>query len=273
MLTEALHSLVDTGNEALLLIGLARGKRPPDASHPFGYGLEIYFWCFVVALLIFSLGGGLAIYQGIQNSLAPRDITHPWLNFAVLGIAFLFEGYSFGIAWREFGEVRGETPILTAMSRSKDPTLFSILLEDGAALAGLAVAALGLAASLWLGWDWADGGASILIGLFLILVAIFMSRETRSLMSGEAAAPLTVSAVRRLLEKEPAIDRVLEILTMHLGPDAILLAITLNYQDKLSVEQVEIVTDALSERIRAIDPRITRIFVRSERSRQAGGAI
>ncbi len=140
MMTEALHSLIDTGNEGLLLIGLRRAGRAPDESHPFGYGLEIYFWAFVVALLIFSLGGGLAVYQGVQHIRHPLTVTQPWINFVVLGLAFIFEALSFRVAWREFAKARRDVPVLTAISRSKDPALFSVLLEDGAALAGLILA-------------------------------------------------------------------------------------------------------------------------------------
>jgi len=271
MLTEALHSFVDCGNEVLLLVGLKRAARAPDVTHPFGYGLEVYFWSFVVALLIFSAGGGLAIYQGVQHLQEPPVISNPLLNFAVLGIAFVFEGLSFRVAWREFAKLRKQTPVLAAITRSKDPTLFAVLLEDGAALIGLVIAGLGLSAALWLGWDWADGAASILIGLLLIAVAAFMANETRSLMSGEAAAPGTVSAARKILEAEPGIEKVQEILTMHLGPSAILMAITLDYQDGLSISEAEAITVQITDRIRKIDPRITRIFVRSGRSRQRKG--
>jgi cation diffusion facilitator family transporter len=271
MLTEALHSFVDCGNEVLLLIGLKRAARAPDVTHPFGYGLEVYFWSFVVALLIFSAGGGLAIYQGARHLLAPPPISDPLLNFSVLAIAFVFEGLSFRVAWREFAKIRKQTPVLAAITRSKDPALFAVLLEDGAALIGLVIAASGLGAALWLGWDWADGAASILIGILLIAVAAFMAKETRSLMSGEAAAPGTVSAVRAILEAESAIEKVQEVLTMHLGPSAILMAITLDYQDGLSVSEAESITGQITDRIRKIDPRITRIFVRSGKSRQRVG--
>jgi cation diffusion facilitator family transporter len=272
MLTEALHSLVDCGNEVLLLVGIARAARAPDASHPFGHGLEVYFWSFVVALLIFSAGGGLAIYQGARHLLEPPPISNPALNFAVLAIAFVFEGLSFRVAWREFAKIRRQTPVLAAITRSKDPTLFAVLLEDGAALIGLVIAALGLCAALWWDWGWADGAASILIGILLIAVAAFMANETRSLMSGEAAAPGTVTAVRAILESEPAIEKVQEILTMHLGPRAILMAITLDYQDGLSIPAAEAITGRMTDEIRKIDPRITRIFVRSGSSRQKQGS-
>jgi cation diffusion facilitator family transporter len=272
MLTEALHSLVDCGNEILLLVGLKRAARAPDVTHPFGYGLEVYFWSFVVALLIFSAGGGLAVYQGARHLLAPPLIREPALNFAVLGIAFVFEGLSFRVAWREFAKVRRQTPVLAAITRSKDPTLFAVLLEDGAALIGLVIAALGLAAALWWGRRWADGAASILIGLLLIATAAFMARETRSLMSGEAAAPATVAAVRAILQAEPGIEKVHEILTMHLGPAAVLMAVTLDYQDGLTIPEAEALMGRMTEEIRKIDRRITRIFVRSGSSRQKQAA-
>jgi cation diffusion facilitator family transporter len=272
MQTEALHSLVDCANELLLMVGMARAAKPPDQTHPFGYGLEIYFWSFAVAVLVFSLGGGLALYEGALHIAHPARLENSWIGFAVLLAAACFEGFSFRTAWTEFSKVRRDTPFLTAIVRSKDPALFSVLLEDGAALIGLGLAILGLGAATGLHWRWADGAASVMIGLLLIGVAGFMAREIRSLMSGEAAAPHTIKAVRALLEREPAVEKVQEVLTMHLGPAAILMAITLDYQDAMPIAEVEAATERLSKKIRDIDPRITRIFVRSSRSRQAAGA-
>ena len=229
MLTEAIHSSVDTGNQGLLLLGLARAKKPPSDTHPFGYGMEVYFWAFVVALLIFALGGAFSIYEGVLKIRQPEPIARAWINFLVIGLAALFEGASFLVAWRQFKVVRKDTPFLRAIRRSKDPSIFAVLLEDGAALAGLAIAALGVAGSAVFGVAWADGAASVAIGVLLIAVAIFLASETRSLLTGESASPAIVEAVREMLAADARIDTVAEVLSMHLGPQEILLGVTLDF--------------------------------------------
>lgn len=269
MLTEAIHSSVDTGNQGLLLLGLARAKKPPSETHPFGYGMEVYFWAFVVALLIFALGGAFSIYEGVLKILKPEPIERAWINFVVIGLAVLFEGGSFLVAWKEFKVIRKDTPFLRAIRRSKDPSIFAVLLEDGAALAGLAIAALGVAGSAIFHIPWADGAASVAIGVLLVLVAIFLANETRSLLTGESASPRIVEAVREMLAADPRIDTVAEVLSMHLGPSEILLGVTLDFHDALTAGDIEDAADDFAARIRAIDARITRVFVRSGRARAA----
>ncbi len=268
MLTEAIHSSVDTGNQGLLLLGLARANRPPSRTHPFGYGMELYFWSFVVALLIFALGGAVSIYQGVHKIIAPEPIDRAWVNFLVIGLAMVFEGGSFLVAWREFKTVRGDTPFLRALKGSKDPSIFAVLLEDGAALLGLALAALGVAGSA-LGLAWADGAASVAIGVLLVLVAIFLANETRSLLTGEAAAPRIVESVRTALAADPRVESVAEVLSMHLGPSEILLGVTLDFQDHLTAREIEDAADDFHTLIQGVDKRITRVFVRSGRARAA----
>lgn len=268
MLTEAIHSSVDTGNQGLLLLGLARAKRPPSKTHPFGYGMELYFWSFVVALLIFALGGAVSVYQGVHKIIAPEPIDRVWINFLVIGLAAVFEGGSFLVAWREFKTVRGDTPFFRALKGSKDPSIFAVLLEDGAALLGLALAALGVTGSA-LGVAWADGAASVAIGVLLVLVAIFLANETRSLLTGEAAAPRIVENVRTALTADPRVETVTEVLSMHLGPREILLGVTLDFQDHLTARQIEDAADDFHALIQGVDPRITRVFVRSGRARAA----
>lgn len=268
MLTEAIHSSVDTGNQGLLLLGLARASRPPSQTHPFGYGMELYFWSFVVALLIFALGGAVSVYQGVHKILAPEPIDRAWINFLVIGLAVVFEGGSFLVAWREFKTVRGDTPFFRALKGSKDPSIFAVLLEDGAALLGLALAALGVAGSA-AGLAWADGAASAAIGVLLILVAIFLANETRSLLTGEAASPRIVENVRKVLAADPRVETVTEVLSMHLGPSEILLGVTLDFQDQLTAVEIEDAADDFAALIRGVDPRITRVFVRSGRARAA----
>lgn len=269
MLTEAIHSSVDTGNQGLLLLGLARARKPPSQTHPFGYGMEVYFWAFVVALLIFALGGAFSIYEGVLKILRPEPIGRAWINFLVIGLAVLFEGGSFLVAWKEFRVLTRGTPFLRAIRRSKDPSVFAVLLEDGAALAGLAIAALGVAGSAVFGIAWADGAASVAIGVLLVAVAIFLANETRSLLTGESASPRIVEAVRGMLAADPRIDTVAEVLSMHLGPQEILLGVTLDFHDDLTAGEIEDAADDFATRIRAIDARITRVFVRSGRARAA----
>lgn len=269
MLTEAIHSSVDTGNQGLLLFGIARAKKPPSRSHPFGYGMELYFWSFVVALMIFALGGAFSIYEGIHKIQNPEPIERAWVNFLVLGLAILFEGMSFFVAWREFKVVRKGAPFIRSLLVSKDPSIFAVLLEDGAALAGLAIALLGVAGATVLGLAWADGAASIGIGLLLVAVAIFLANETRSLLTGESAAPAVVQAVKDALNADPRIENVTEVLSMHLGPQEILLGVTLDYRDDLTAVEIEDASDHFADVIRGIDPRITRVFVRSGRARAA----
>ncbi|WP_165184175.1 cation diffusion facilitator family transporter [Caulobacter soli] len=269
MLTEAIHSSVDTGNQGLLLLGLARARKPPSQTHPFGYGMEVYFWAFVVALLIFALGGAFSIYEGVLKILRPEPIERAWINFLVIGLAVLFEGGSFLVAWKEFSVLRKGTPFLRAIRRSKDPSVFAVLLEDGAALAGLAIAALGVAGSAIFHIPWADGAASVAIGVLLVAVAIFLANETRSLLTGESASPRIVEAVREMLAADPRIDTVAEVLSMHLGPQEILLGVTLDFHDDLTAGEIEDAADDFATRIREIDARITRVFVRSGRARAA----
>jgi len=268
MLTEAIHSSVDTGNQGLLLLGLARARKKPSASHPFGYGMEVYFWSFVVALMIFALGGAFSIYEGIIKIRSPEPIDRPWINFVVLGLAAVFEGGSFLVALREFKTLRGDAPFFAAIRRSKDPSIFAVLLEDGAALAGLAIAALGVTGAV-LGLPWADGAASVAIGVLLVVVAVFLANETRSLLTGEAASPRIVAQVREVLEADPRIDSVAEVLSMHLGPQEILLGVTLDFQDHLTAADIEAASDHFADLIQGVDRRITRVFVRSGRAREA----
>ncbi|ATQ41511.1 cation diffusion facilitator family transporter [Caulobacter mirabilis] len=269
MLTEAIHSTVDTGNQGLLLYGMARARKPPSPSHPFGYGMELYFWSFVVALMIFALGGAFSIYEGIHKIRHPEPIENAWINFVVLGLAILFEGLSFTVAWKEFKVVRKGAPFLRSLLVSKDPSIFAVLLEDGAALAGLVIALLGVTGATVLGLPWADGAASIGIGLLLVAVAVFLANETRSLLTGESASPAIVQAVKDALNADPRIESVAEVLSMHLGPQEILLGVTLDYRDDLTAVEIEEAGDQFADVIRGIDPRITRVFVRSGRARAA----
>jgi cation diffusion facilitator family transporter len=261
MLTEAVHSFVDTGDQALLLLGMRRAAAAPDEAHPFGHGMEIYFWSFVVAVAIFSLGGAVSIFEGARKLARPAPIDAAWVNFLVLGAAFVFEAGSLAVGYREFRKTAGPGPLLLSIRRSKDPTLFAIILEDSAALAGLALAFAGVACAVWLGWDWADGAASIGIGLLLVAVALFLANETRSLLTGEAASRGVRESVRAALNAQPGVRAVTEVLTLQLGPADILVAATVAF-DGAGRGPVESAARSAIAEVRRCDPRITRVFLR-----------
>lgn len=263
LLTEGVHSLVDTADQGLLLLGQARAARPADETHPFGYGMETYFWSFIVALMIFLAGGSVAVWQGVVKVLHPHPMTSPAVSFAVLGASAIFEGLSFRTAYREFRDiVRGRrVRLFSFLKLSKDPNVFATLLEDGAALAGLVIAAVGIAAATWLGWHWADGAASIGIGLLLLAVAGFLANETRSLIAGEAAAPLIVQGVREALAGCSDLGRLAGLKTLHLGPHSILVAVRWRFPESLSEPELARAFAALQSRVRAADERVGEVLV------------
>lgn len=263
MLTEAIHSFVDTGNQGLMYLGLRRGDRPADDSHPFGYGMEVYFWTFVVALLIFAVGGAVSIWEGVEKIRAPAEISQPWINFAVIGVAIVFEGTSFTVALREFNRVRSGG-LLASIRRSKDPTVFAVVLEDSAALTGLLVAAAGLAASVWLHLAWADGAASCLIGALLILVAAFLANETRSLLTGEGASARVVRAIRETAARHPHVEQVREIQSLHVGPERILVGLSIEFAPSLSRAELDRAVRETAAQIAKVDGRIFEVFLRPD---------
>ena len=264
MLSEAVHSLVDTGNQMLLLYGQRRAAKPPDARHPFGYGRELYFWSFIVAVQIFALGAGVSIYEGIVHIGAPEPITTPWINFAVLGLAFVFEGISWYFGWRSFRAVQGDKPFWRAFVTSKDPTSFMVLFEDSAALAGIVVAAIGTGLALWLRAPWLDGAASIVIGLLLAVVATLVARESKELLIGERAAPELARSVRQVAGNEPGVIAVVEVTTAQLAPDQVIASIALELEDDLRVPEVETLIERLEQRIRARHAELFRVFIRPQ---------
>ncbi|RAK56886.1 cation diffusion facilitator family transporter [Phenylobacterium deserti] len=262
MLTEGIHSLVDTADQVLLLVAQRRSARPANERHPFGYGMETYFWSFIVALMIFLAGGAVAIWEGAEKILHPEEVTLPWVSLGVLAASALFEGLSFRTAYREYKNiVRGRNVRLFAFLRgSKDPNVFATLLEDGAALVGLALAALGVIGSTFLGLAWADGAASIAIGLLLVSVAVFMANETRSLIAGEAAAPVIVERVLECLRERNDLGELAELRTLHLGPQNILVSIRWRFALALDRAEVEDGAAALEAAARRSDPRIAHVF-------------
>jgi cation diffusion facilitator family transporter len=262
VLTEALHSLVDTADQLLLLVGQRRAARAPNPRHPFGYGMETYFWSFTVALMIFLAGGVAAVWQGVGRILAPEPISRPAISFAVLGASALFEGLSFRTAYREYRSiVRGrEVRLVSFLKGSKDPNVFATLLEDGAALIGLALAALGVAGAVFLHLAWADGAASVAIGLLLVTIALFLANETRSLIAGESAAPPLEAAVRDALEKATRDGEVTRLRTLHLGPQTVLVALGWRTSAFAAVGEMQAEVARLTACVRSADPRISEVL-------------
>ncbi|CAN0592258.1 unnamed protein product, partial [Ectocarpus sp. 12 AP-2014] len=214
MLSEAIHSVVDSFNQLLLLYGIKKSNKPPDDKHPFGYGMDLYFWTFVVAILIFAIGAGLSLYKGYVHILHPEPINSPYVNYVVLLLSMVFEGVAWTIAYREFNKERGETPWFKAIRRSKDPTIFTVLFEDTAAMMGLTIAFLGVAGSHLLGWHFMDGLASLGIGVVLAAVAILLAIESKGLLIGEGADPLIVQDLRAYLKDDNRIKQTNELLPM-----------------------------------------------------------
>jgi cation diffusion facilitator family transporter len=264
MLSEGVHSLVDTGNQALLLYGLKRAGRPADKTHPFGYGKELYFWAFVVAILIFAVGAGVSLYEGIERVRHPTPVSSPIVNYVVLGLALIFESGCWYVAWKEFNVIRGEQPIMAAIRRSKDPAIFTVLLEDTAALLGLLIALIALILSELLAMPVLDGVASIGIGCVLALAAILLAYETKGLLIGEAADPELDKGIRRVLAAQQHIERVNEVLTLHQGPRSILVTVSLDFRNGITADQVEGVVSDIEERIRRLDPAIGRVFIEAQ---------
>lgn len=272
MLSESIHSLADTSNQGLILLGLARAQRPADARHPFGYSKELYFWSFIVAIVLFSLGAGVAIYEGIKKILHPHPIQNVHINYIVLLTALVIEGFATWKAVKEFNRRRGDKEVWYALRTSKDPALFAIVLEDIAAMAGLTIALIGVFVADHFGIAEADGVASLAIGFVLASVALFMSREIRELLVGEAASPEVRRGLYDLFALEVGADKPIrhinEIRTMHLGPEDILVAASVDFHDGWPSEEVEATTERLETSIRKRFPSVRRLFVEAQ-SREA----
>jgi cation diffusion facilitator family transporter len=265
MLSEAIHSVVDTGNELLLLLGIHRSKKPADELHPFGHGKELYFWSLIVAILLFGLGGGMSIYEGISHLRHPAVIKDPTWNYVVLGIAFIAEGTSWAIALNKLlKRKKAGQGIWDAVRASKNPAVFVVLAEDSAALLGIVVAFLGVLLGHTLSNPYLDGAASIIIGLILATVAAFLSYESRDLLVGESADADVLQAIRRLAEADPAVVGVSRPLTMHFGPEQVLLNLDIEFRPDLSASEITAAVDRLEAGIRKERPSIKRIFIEAE---------
>jgi len=261
MLAEAIHSGVDTFNGVLLLVGQRLSRRPATPEHPFGHGKELYFWGLIVAVLIFGLGGGLSIYEGVQRIRQPMPLRDPMWNYIVLGAAAIFEGASFIIALREFRRQAGDTPFWKALRRSKDPTTYTVLAEDGAALVGLAVAAIGIHLSHRFGMPALDGVASLVIGLLLAGVAVLLIRESRGLLIGEGIRPETAQAIRSIALEQAHVRDVGRVLSMYVGPDEVLVTLDLDFDDGTSAADAGADIAAIERQVRERYPMIKRLFI------------
>lgn len=267
MLSEGVHSLVDTINEGLLLYGLHRAKKAPDASHPFGYGRELYFWSFVVALLVLALGAGVSAYEGVSHILHPEPAGHLTLNLAVLAIAFVFEGISWTLALREFRSRKGNRGYFEAFRSSKDPSTFTVLLEDSAALIGIVIAFAGVLASHVLEMPILDGVSSLGIAAVLAVSALLLARETKGLLIGEPASRRIVDSIRAIACADDDVHGVNAILTVHLGPQQIVANVSIEFEDDRTTRQIEACVGRIEDTVKSQHPAIQAIYVSPQTAR------
>jgi cation diffusion facilitator family transporter len=273
MLSEGIHSLVDTGNGLLLLYGIRRSKKPADASHPMGYGKELYFWALVVAVLIFAIGGGMSFYEGIAHLQHPSPMGDPTMSYIVLILAMIFEGGALFFAMKSFNQERRGKSFWRAIQVSKDPSSFAIILEDAAALIGLLVALAGVYFGHTLNNPYLDGAASIVIGLLLTTIAIVMAYESKALLIGESAEPEVIQSIRQIVLADSAISDMNPPITIHFGPHQILLALDVAFKDELTPDDIERAVTRLEGQIRAIHPAVKRIFIEAKAIRTASKPV
>jgi cation diffusion facilitator family transporter len=264
MLSEAIHSVVDTGNGGLMLLGVHRSRKPPDFDHPFGHGRELYFWTLIVGVLIFAVGGGMSAYEGFTHIAHPTPPESPAWSYAVLAFAFVFEGVSWVFGWKAFSAERGRRGVLEAIHVSKDPASFTVLLEDSAALLGLVFAFLGVFFGRQLGLPFLDGAASVVIGLLLCAVAVLMVYESKGLLIGEGLDRETLKGLRALVEADPGVERVQHLYTLYLGAHEVLLTIELRFRGAISAPELRRAVSRLKRDIQTRHPDITRVYFGAE---------
>jgi cation diffusion facilitator family transporter len=269
MLSEGIHSSVDTFNGVLLLVGIRLSQRPATPEHPFGHGKELYFWSLIVAVLIFGLGGGVSVFEGVQHIRHPPALHDPTWNFIVLGAAAVFESISFAIALREFLKQAGTLPFWEAIDRSKDPTTYTVLAEDSAALVGLVIAAVGIALSQYWQLPALDGAASVLIGILLAGVASLLAWQSRGLLIGEGIRPETASAIRDIALAQPGVRDVGRVLSMYVGPDDALVTMDLDFDEGTAAADAALALAEVGQRVRERFPMIQRLFIESGPPAQA----
>jgi cation diffusion facilitator family transporter len=265
LLSEGIHSLVDTGNQVLLIHGQRKAALPADEEFPFGHGKEIYFWSFVVSILVFSLGAGLSLFEGITHLISPNPIKDVHVSYLVIAAAMLFEGISWGISVREFGKVKApQHSFMQAIRKGKDPTMFLVVLEDSAALLGLLVALLGVALTSLTGSPLYDGAASVFIGMILGGTAVVIALETKGLLVGEAALQEVVQAIREIVAAGEHVEHVNEVLTLHMGPEYIVATISLDFVDDVPAGEIERTVLVLEAQIRSRVPEVKKVFIEAE---------
>jgi cation diffusion facilitator family transporter len=264
MLSEAIHSSVDSINELLMLVGLHRSQLPASAEHPFGNGKELYFWSLMVGVLVFGVGGGVSLYEGVLHVRNPGPLEDPFWNYVVLAAAAGFESISLAVGLRQFARQRGATPFWQALRTTKDPTIYTVIAEDSAALVGLALAALGVFLSHWLRIPVLDGTASILIGLLLCGVAILLISSARDLLVGEGLDVQSAKQVREIIEKDPAVQAVGQLLSMYTGAERVLLTVDVCFKGQTGTQEVAAAIDRIESRVKSRYPQIRRIFVEAE---------
>ncbi|MEO8080777.1 MAG: cation diffusion facilitator family transporter [Caldimonas sp.] len=265
MLSEGIHSTVDTGNGLLLLVGLRLAEKPPDERHPFGHGQELYFWSLIVAVLIFGVGGGVSVYEGILRLLSPEPLGEPTWSYAVLAAAFVFEGASLFVAVRQFRRSSEGQPFWAALKKSKDPALYTVIAEDSAALAGLAAAALGIVGSQVLGMPSLDAIASIVIGGLLCAVSSLLVFQARTLLVGQAVDAPTAAEIRRIAAAESGVRRSAWPLTMYFGPNEVLLALDIEFEPGVLAADATSAVARIEAAVRQRFPEISRIYIESHR--------
>ncbi|TYZ13501.1 cation transporter [Hymenobacter lutimineralis] len=266
MLSEGIHSLVDSGNAILLLYGVSQSQKPADARHPFGRSKELYFWGLIVAVLIFAIGGGMSFYEGIKHIEHPEPLTDPLWNYLVLGIAIGFEGWAFWLAAKALRQQNTDANagFWSILRRSKDPAVFASVLENLAALLGLVIALLGVYFGHALNNPFLDGAASIAIGVLLMLVAVFLVSRTKGLLVGEGVDEETLLGLQEIARSQPAVEHIRPPLTMYLGPQDVMMALDVEFRDNLTAVEVEQAIDQLQDAIRAKYPYVQRIFVEAK---------
>jgi cation diffusion facilitator family transporter len=270
MLSEGIHSTVDTGNGILLLVGIKLSRRKPTAEHPFGHGKEIFFWSLIVAVLIFGVGGGVSAYEGLMHVMRPSPIENAFWSYVTIGLAILFEGASFFVAVRQFRREQAGIPFWRALRTSKDPTTYTVMAEDGAALAGLVTAGVGIFASAQFGIAWGDGAASIVIGFILAGVALVLIHQARGLLVGEGIRPETAQGIRELARATPGVRTVGPPLSMYIGPEEVLLALDVGFDPEVSADEVASSVRKLERAIRGKYDKIKRIYIEARSPEESG---
>lgn len=264
MFSEAVHSVADTSNQGLILYGMGRSERPADDKHPFGYGMELYFWTFVVAVVLFAVGAGVSIYEGVHKIIDPSPLSDPFINYIVLGLAFIFEMCAWYVAFKEFKARKGRLSYYAAIRASKDPAIFTVLLEDTAATIGLVVAFVGIACADYFNLPVLDGAASVVIGIILAFVSIFLAIECKGLLLGESANSSVVRGIQALVVARDSVLQVNELRTMHLGPRDLLVAISIDFRDDVSSQDVEAEISEMERQIKESYSSAKRIFIEAQ---------